>query len=49
MKKTRMISIKRTVSVEVSDKKGGKKIQKEAHWFPYRINNSVPSDHQMCE
>lgn len=52
MAKTRLITIKRTVTVEVP-KKGAKngeteriKVQKT---FPCMINAGVPFNHKMCE
>lgn len=48
MKKTRMITIQRTVEETVVDKKGVAKTQKVKHWFPCKINASVPYNHEMC-
>lgn len=48
MAKTRMITIQRTVKETVVDKKGNVKEQLVKHWFPVKINASVPYDHHMC-
>ena len=44
-----MISIKRTVEIEVTDKNGNVKTQKQVQWFPCKVNASVPFDHGMCK
>lgn len=49
MKKVRMITIQRTVEETITDKKGVSKVQKVKHWFPCKINASVPYDHRMCQ
>ena len=49
MVKTRLITIRRTVEMEVPDKDGKVKVQKVQKNFPCRINSAVPFDHRMCE
>lgn len=49
MVKIRMITIQRTVEETVTDKKGATKTQKVKHWFPCKVNASVPFDHKMCQ
>ena len=49
MAKTRMITIRRTTSDEVIDKKGKVTVQKVVHSFPCKINAAVPYNHQMCK
>lgn len=49
MKKTRTISIKRTVEVEIVEKSGATKRQKQVQWFPCKINAAVPFNHRMCK
>ncbi len=49
MKKIRMITIQRTVEEIVPDKKGASKVMKVKHWYPCKVNASVPFDHQMCQ
>ena len=47
--KTRYITIRRTVEVEVPDKDGKVKIEKRVKPFPCKVNSAVPFDHRMCE
>lgn len=49
MAKTRMITIKRTITVITTDKNGNPKEQKQQQWFPCKVNASVPFDHYMCK
>lgn len=49
MKKTRGITIKRIVEIEVTDKNGAVKKIKQAQNFPCQVNASVPFDHRMCK
>lgn len=47
--KTRLISIRRTVEIEVPTKDGKTEKQKIQRWFPCRVNAGVPFSHKMCE
>ena len=49
MKKTRGITIKRTVEVEVTDKNGNVKKVKQVQNFPCLVNAAIPFDHKMCK
>lgn len=49
MTKIRMITIQRTVEETVTDKKGNSKTMKVKHWYPCKVNASVPFDHRMCQ
>lgn len=44
-----MITIQRTVEETVTDKKGNSKTMKVKHWYPCKVNASVPFDHHMCQ
>lgn len=47
--KTRLITILRTIEVEVPAKDGKVEKKKVVKPFPCRINAGVPYDHRMCE
>lgn len=47
--KTRMITIQRSVTETVIDKKGNEKTQLVKHWFPCKVNAAVPFNHRMCQ
>lgn len=47
--KTRLITIQRTIEVQVSAKDGKIEIKKVVKPFPCRVNASVPFNHRMCE
>lgn len=49
MAKTRLISIRRTIEVEMPAKDGKVEKVKVQKWFPCKINAGVPFDHKMCE
>lgn len=47
--KTRLITILRTIEIEVQGKDGKVEKKKVKKSFPCRINAGVPYDHRMCE
>lgn len=47
--KTRLITIKRLVEVDVVQKDGKVEKEKVRKRFPCRVNAAVPFDHRMCE
>ena len=47
--KTRLITIKRTVEIEVQNKEGKMEKNKVVCSFPCQVNAGVPFDHKMCE
>lgn len=47
MKKTRLITIKRTVTVQVPQKDGKVKEEKRQQIFYAKINNDIVPDHHM--
>ena len=49
MAKTRLITILRTIEIEVPAKDGKIEKKKVVKPFPCRINAGVPYDHKMCE
>ena len=49
MAKTRGITIRRTVTVEIPQKDGKVKQEKVQKNFPCKINAAVPFEHRMCE
>ena len=48
MKKTRTITIYRTILVEQQKKDGKTEMVKVTKAFPCRVNAGVPFDHKMC-
>ena len=46
---TRLITILRTIEVEVPAKDGKVEIKKVVKPFPCRVNAGVPFNHKMCE
>lgn len=46
---TRLITILRTIEVEVPAKDGKMEIKKVVKPFPCRVNAAVPFNHRMCE
>lgn len=46
---TRLISIRRTVEVEVPAKDGKMEKIKVVKTFPCRVNAGVPFEHRLCE
>ena len=49
MAKTKLITIERTIEIEVPVKDGKTEKKKVVKTFPCRINAGVPFDHRMCE
>lgn len=47
--KTRLITIVRTIEIEVQGKDGKVEKKKVKKAFPCQINAGVPYDHRMCE
>lgn len=47
--KTRLITIQRTVEVEIPGKDGKVEIVKVKKFFPCKVNAGVPFNHKMCE
>lgn len=47
--KTRLITIQRTIEVQVPAKDGKIEIKKVVKSFPCRVNAGVPFNHRMCE
>lgn len=47
--KTQGFWIKRIHTIEITDKNGNTKTQKEPHWFTCRANAAIPPNHNLLK